>query len=175
MTVRTSSAENRLSKAGLVSRLDISSEKDGNGVVYTLVFDMNARLSERKLVRGVVGAEEEAGSLAWGARRHQFVVDGDLGDCLPETPYATVLYGPLVLAKCARLGAHKPELKSNTTVNGLGYAVRLKPIDAASVYAPFDVELTAPGRPTVKTRACAYESAGDDPAAKNGYIFSVRF
>ena len=176
VTVRTSKpVKVAFRKPGWCPRLDMDSRKDGDGELHTLVFDMNARIVERSLARGVTEERDEAATLSWGATRHQFVVDVDLKATLPEKPYATVQYGPLVLAKCARLGARKPELKDMATVNGLGYSVRLKPLEECGVYAPFEVELTAPGRPTVKTRACAYEAASDDPAAKNGYVFSIRF
>lgn len=50
------------------------------------------------------------------------------------------------------------------------------PYTGYSHVRPFEATLTAPGKPTVRKRVCAYESASDDRATQDGgYIFSVRF
>ena len=76
---------------------------------------------------------------------------------------------------CDLLGASEAELRRSETVNNKGYGVRLTPIRAADVYAPFAVELFKEGAPAVRTKACAYESASDDPVFRGGYIFTTRF
>ena len=111
----------------------------------------------------------------WGEDRYIFHVDDDLRGLIPTEPAATVCYGPLVLAKSVRLGASEAELRRSETVNNKGYGVRLTPIRAADVYAPFAVELFKEGAPAVRTKACAYESASDDPVFRGGYIFTTRF
>ena len=153
---------------------------DGEGAVatlaYTLAFDMNPRLAERTLAADAdATAEDAAATREDAAKRYVFVSDTDLASTLPKEPYATVLYGPLVLARTARMGAGKGEIVGNGTVNGKGYSVKLTPIEAKNVYAPFDVELAKPGASTIRARACAYESASDAPSAKNGCLFSIRF
>lgn len=163
--------EVKFRRPGWCPKMDVT-HRDG---VYALDFDMNPRLSVRRTVESADSAEGAAATAKWGVYRYIFHIDEDLRPTVPTKPYSTVLYGPLVLARCARLGATKPELKVNNLTDGDGYSVRLRPIAADDVYAPFDLELSKPGAPTVRTKVCAYESASDDPAAYGGYIFSIRF
>ena len=143
---------------------------------FQLSFDMNPRLVERTLAADAdATAEDAAATRADAAKRYVFVTDTDLASTLPKEAYATVQYGPLVLARTARMGAGRAEIVGSGTVNGKGYGLKLTPVEAKNVYAPFDVELAKPGAPTVRARACAYESASDAPSAKNGILFSIRF
>ena len=151
--------------------LDVSRDADGT---YRLTFDMNPRLVER-IAKQSPATAEAAKTRAFGADRYIFVTDTDLRKSLPTEAYATLMWGPLVLARSVRLGARRQDLEEFKSVNGKGCQVRVEPIAAQGVYAPFAVEIVKPGKETVFTKACSYESAGDDPAGRNGYIFSVRF
>ena len=161
-------------KPGWCPRLDVVRDAAG---AYLLDFDMNPRLVERRVKPSVASAEDAAITQTDGANRYVFsaALESDLRDTLPKEAYATVMWGPLVLARSARLGASHQELKDPRSVNGKGYRVSLKPIAAPGVYAPFEVEFTKPGEETIRVKACSYESASDDPVSRNGYIFSVRF
>ena len=166
-------------RPGWCPKLDVTQQPTTNNqqpaATYRLVFDMNPRIHERKLATSPDTPEGAQATRKWGEDRYVFVQDPDLRTTLPKEPYATVEYGPLVLARAARLGATKDELKRIPGVNGRGYALKLRPIEAEGAYAPFEVELAKPGEPTVRTKACAYESASDDLAARGGFVFSVRF
>ena len=159
-------------KPGWCPKMDVS--RGANGV-YALDFDMNPRLTERTVKPSSAPAAEAAATQKFGADRFVFIADPDLRKSLPKEAYATVQWGPLVLARSARLGTCRKELESFPSVNGKGYKASLKPISAHGVYAPFEVELSKPGAETIRTKACSYESASDDPASRDGFIFSVRF
>ena len=168
-------AEVKFRKPGWCPKLDVVRRPQAGGSVYQLDFDMNPRLCERTLEpRAEAPAAAEA-VRQWGENRFLFNVDTDLRAKLPKSACASLLYGPLVLARAKRLGATRAELEDFASVNGRGCRVTLRPTEAADVYAPFEVELTTSDGKSVTTRACAYESAGDDPATKGGYVFSARW
>ena len=85
------------------------------------------------------------------------------------------MVGPLLLAKSRRTGATQTELMDLATVRGQGYAVKVTPVTCEDVWGAWDVELTKPGAPTIRTRACDYQSAGDDPYADGSVRFSIWF
>ena len=64
---------------------------------------------------------------------------------------------------------------SQETVNGKGYSLRLTPRADENVWMAWDVELSKPGVPTVRTRACDYQSAGDCPYLDGAIRYSVWF
>ena len=176
VTVRVDGpAEVAFRKPGWCPKLDVVRTDEGTSAVYELTFDMNARLVNRSLAASVDTPAGAVATRTWGEDRYIFHVDDDLRGLIPTEPAATVCYGPLVLAKSVRLGASEAELRRSETVNNKGYGVRLTPIRAADVYAPFAVELFKEGAPAVRTKACAYESASDDPVFRGGYIFTTRF
>ncbi len=141
-----------------------------NGCEWTLTFDMNARV-----VDGPAVTVKKEG---WHYSRYQ---NNDrperqgLQDMYRTTPAATIWHGPLLLAKSLRTGATRDELLDMSTVNGKGYSVKLTPCAGEGVWGAWDVELTKPGAPTVKTRACDYQSAADDPFGPSAVAFSVWF
>ena len=177
VTVRvTGKADVRFRKPGWCPKLDVQTSRTSQASqTFQLAFDMNPRLENRVLTPSPVSASERDATAEFSRLRYVFNREKDLLPFLPTEPYATVCYGPLVLARAARLGARKHELQDLSTVNGKGYSVTLRPIVAEGVYAPFDVELAKPGQPTIRTKACAYESASDDLASSGGYAFSIRF
>lgn len=138
---------------------------------WTISFDMNPRLLD---CPDMPKAEKKG----WHFTRYQNGYKSwknALADTYRETPAATVMWGPLLLAKCRRTGAKLDELKSLDTVRGKGYSVKVTPSLAEGVWGAWDVELTKPGEPTIKTRACDYQSAGDEPFADGTVRFSVWF
>lgn len=176
VTVRAEGAADvAFRKPGWCPKMDVVRTEEGSATVYRLTFDMNARVVNRSLVRSADTDEGARATRKWGEDRYIFHSDEDLRDTIPSEPAASVRYGPLVLAKSIRLGVPEADLRRSETVNNRGYGVRLTPIPAPDVYAPFAVELFGDGRPTVRTKACAYESASDDPVGRGGYIFTTRF
>ena len=162
----------RFRKPDWCPALDVSRDTDGT---YRLMFDMNPRLVERIVRPSLATTAEAANTRAFGADRYIFISDTDLRKSLPTEAYATLRWGPLVLARSVRLGARRQDLEGFESVNGNGCQVFVKPIAEDGVYAPFAVEIVKSGKETIFTKACSYESAGDDPAGSDGYIFSVRF
>lgn len=149
-------------------KMDVAQSKDG--LQWVLTFAMNPRV-----VDGPTVTVKKEG---WHYGRYQnSEMPEKLGlqDMYRTTSAATVWNGPLLLAKCRRTGATMDNLLDLSTVNGKGYSVKLTACACEGVWAAWDVELTKPGAPTIKTRACDYQSAADDPFGKNAVVFSVWF
>lgn len=140
--------------------------------VYELTFDMNPRLVERTT------APADEARAAWFARSFtwgDFVNPEPLKRTYRHDAAATIHYGPLLLAKSRAVGVAEAELLSQETVNGKGYSLRLTPRADENVWMAWDVELSKPGVPTVRTRACDYQSAGDCPYLDGAIRYSVWF
>lgn len=99
----------------------------------------------------------------------------DMWDAYRSERAATVQWGPLVLAKAKRLGLSEGEVFPSSTINGKGYAVRVSPIPAGDVLGAWEVELKKDGLPTVRTKACDFQSAADEPLTTGAAAFSVWF
>ena len=149
-------------------KLDVAQPKKG---VWRLTFDMNPRLLDGP---DTAVAKKEGWHYARYLCREQ-PVRSPLRDSYRATPAATVMVGPLLLAKSRRTGATQTELMDLATVRGQGYAVKVTPVACEDVWGAWDVELTKPGAPTIRTRACDYQSAGDDPYADGSVRFSIWF
>lgn len=149
-------------------KLDIAQPEKG---VWRLTFDMNPRLLDGP---DTAVAKKEGWHYARYLCREQ-PLRSPLRDSYRATPAATVMVGPLLLAKSRRTGATETELMDLATVRGQGYAVKVTPVACEDVWGAWDVELTKPGAPTIRTRACDYQSAGDDPYADGSVRFSIWF
>ena len=149
-------------------KLDVAQPEKG---VWRLTFDMNPRLLDGP---DTAVAKKEGWHYARYLCREQ-PLRRPLRDSYRATPAATVMVGPLLLAKSRRTGATETELMDLATVRGQGYAVKVTPVACEDVWGAWDVELTKPGAPTIRTRACDYQSAGDDPYADGSIRFSIWF
>ena len=149
-------------------KLDVVQPEKG---VWRLTFDMNPRLLDGP---DTAVAKKEGWHYARYLCREQ-PARSPLRDSYRATPAATVMVGPLLLAKSRRTGATQTELMDLATVRGQGYAVKVTPVACEDVWGAWDVELTKPGAPTIRTRACDYQSAGDDPYADGSVRFSIWF
>lgn len=149
-------------------KLDVAQPEKG---VWRLTFDMNPRLLDGP---DTAVAKKEGWHYARYLCREQ-PAQSPLRDSYRATPAATVMVGPLLLAKSRRTGATQTELMDLATVRGQGYAVKVTPVACEDVWGAWDVELTKPGAPTIRTRACDYQSAGDDPYADGSVRFSIWF
>ena len=150
-------------------KMDVVQGTDGRD--WTLTFDMNPRLLDGP---DTVVAKKEG----WHYSRYmcrQQPLKSELRDAYRADPAATLMVGPLLLAKSCRTGATRDELMDFSTVRGKGYSVKVSPTTGDGVWGAWDVELTKPGAPTIKTRACDYQSAGDDPYSHGAVRFSVWF
>lgn len=149
-------------------KLDVAQPEKG---VWRLTFDMNPRLLDGP---DMAVAKKEGWHYARYLCREQ-PLRSPLRDSYRATPAATVMVGPLLLAKSRRTGATETELMDLATVRGQGYAVKVTPVACEDVWGAWDVELTKPGAPTIRTRVCDYQSAGDDPYADGSVRFSIWF
>ena len=149
-------------------KLDVAQPEKG---VWRLTFDMNPRLLDGP---DTAVAKKEGWHYARYLCREQ-PLRSPLRDSYRATPAATVMVGPLLLAKSRRTGATQTELMDLATVRGQGYAVKVTPVACEDVWGAWDVEFTKPGAPTIRTRACDYQSAGDDPYADGSVRFSIWF
>ncbi len=149
-------------------KLDVAQPEKG---VWRLTFDMNPRLLDGP---DTAVAKKEGWHYARYLCREQ-PLRSPLRDSYRATPAATVMVGPLLLAKSRRTGATQMELMDLATVRGQGYAVKVTPVACEDVWGAWDVELTKPGAPPIRTRACDYQSAGDDPYADGSVRFSIWF
>ena len=149
-------------------KLDVAQPEKG---VWRLTFDMNPRLLDGP---DTAVAKKEGWHYARYLCREQ-PLRSPLRDSYRATPATTVMVGPLLLAKSRRTGATQTELMDLATVRGQGYAVKVTPIACEDVWGAWDVELTKPGAPTIRTRACDYQSAGDAPYADGSVRFSIWF
>ena len=149
-------------------KLDVAQPEKG---VWRLTFDMNPRLLDGP---DTAVAKKEGWHYARYLCREQ-PLRSPLRDSYRATPAATVMVGPLLLAKSRRTGATQTELMNLATVRGQGYAVKVTPVACEDVWGAWNVELTKPGAPTIRTRACDYQSAGDDPYADGSVRFSIWF
>ena len=153
-------------------RLDVS--RDGD--TYTLGFDMAPRVIHRDIVptpedepsRGTWAFDRYADNAPQGANE-------DVRRSYRRTPAATVMRGPLLLARAQRAGATRNEIRDESTVNGLDCAVSLAPLPATETWGLWDMTLSAPERAPLRTRVCDFQSAGDDPSAVDADAFSIWF
>ena len=149
-------------------KLDVAQPEKG---VWRLTFDMNPRLLDGP---DMAVAKKEGWHYARYLCREQ-PLRSPLRDSYRATPAATVMVGPLLLAKSRRTGATQTELMDLATVRGQGYAVKVTPVACEDGGGAWDVGLAKPGAPTIRTRACDYQSAGDDPYADGSVRFSIWF
>ena len=174
VTVRVSSpVEVAFRKPAWCPRLDIS--RDGD--TYTLRFDMAPRIVHRPIVPA---PEDEPSEERWEYRRYTDNappgVNDDVRRSYRRVPAATVMRGPLVLARAQRAGATREDIRDESTVNGReGCTVTLASLPATDTWGLWDLTLARPGEPPLRTRVCDYQSAGDDPAATGAEAFSIWF
>ena len=138
---------------------------------WRLAFDLNPRLLDGP---ETVAAQKTGWHFARYLCREQ-PAKSALRDNYRAAPAATVRVGPLLLAKSRRTGATHAELTDPATLRGRGYAVKATPVACEGVWGAWDLEFTKAGEPTVRARACDYQSAGDDPYADGAVRFSIWF
>ena len=176
VTVSDPAAKIRFRKPAWCGKLDVGD--DGKGV-YTLVFDMPARLVERDLKPLPADKDEDARE-RWMHNRYSDNRPTGLGSDVyrryRKTAAAALWRGPMLLAKAKRIGDTEAEIFNPESVNLKGYIPRLVEIPdpgAYGVWGAWTVELTKEGAETVRVKACDFESAGDDPRGQGANAFSI--
>ena len=100
-------------------------------------------------------------------------------DLIPSyrtAPAAYVMHGPLVLAKSRVIGDTVAELDAETGINGKGYRARVTPLPGDGLtWGLWRLELTKDGAPTISTKVCDFQSAGDMNCGVGGDLFSIWF
>ncbi|MGN0853795.1 MAG: beta-L-arabinofuranosidase domain-containing protein [Kiritimatiellia bacterium] len=173
-------AKLKFRQPGWCAKMDVARVAVG---VYTVTFDMPARLVERDLP-SAPAAPPTAGLALWMYNRYSDNKPREAGrDVLlhyRKTPAATLWRGPLLLAKAKRVGAAEAEIFAPETVNLKGYRPVLTalPDEAAKemgVWGAWRLELAKPGAAPVRVNVCDFMSAGDDPLGQNANAFSIWF
>ncbi len=151
---------------------DASKDADGSRV-YTLVFDMNPRIVDHDLAHDPDGDDPRN----WIRTRYNACmrVGSEVQKHFRTDPAATVMWGPIILAKSLRTGSTRAELANPFTVNLKGYSLKATPVENAGVWGAWELEFSKPGETTRRVRACDWQSAGDDPYSSTPYVFSIWF
>lgn len=82
------------------------------------------------------------------------------GNLMRETPAATIMVGPLILAKSRLLNDSEAEIFDFKTINKSGATCTLKPIKAENTMCAWEAEIKSKDS-TIKTKVCDLSSAGD--------------
>jgi hypothetical protein len=80
-----------------------------------------------------------------------------------------------VLAKAKRIGDTHNQIFSGASVNGKGYSLSLKPVQADGVWGAWEATLTKPGEKSFKVGVCDFQSAGDENLPEWADAFSIWF
>ena len=83
-----------------------------------------------------------------------------IDNLMRSEPAATIMVGPLILAKSKLLGDTEAEIFDFETVNKSGATCTLKPIKSDTAMCAWEAEIKSP-KCTVKTKVCDLSSAGD--------------
>lgn len=83
-----------------------------------------------------------------------------IDNLMRSEPAATIMVGPLILAKSKLLGDTEAEIFDFETVNKSGATCTLKPIKSDTTMCAWEAEIKSP-KGTVKTKVCDLSSAGD--------------
>ena len=156
----------RFRKPAWCPKMDV----EARGSAYVLTFDMNPRLVERRPVN-VPSAKWHRGRYCNG----RLPPDDPVNACFRGEPAASVMYGPLLLAKSGLLGEREATLSDPFTVNGKGYSLALRAIRSEETWGAWEVELSKPGERTLEYRACDFSSAADRTYGPQANVFSTRF
>ena len=98
----------------------------------------------------------------------------DVIDRLRKTPGATLVRGPLLLAKSVRVGDTTGQILDPRTVNGGGWSVRLTPVANADVAGAWTATFTRGGE-SFSVGVCDFASAADSWYGYYADAFSVWF
>ena len=173
VTVRTSRpVDVKFRRPAWCAKIDVSRIDVG----YSISFDMNPRILNRAVEPGPMDAPDDA---SWAFKRYSDNAPKGMNEDVKASwrrkAGALVMWGPLVLAKAQRAGATRAEVRDQSTVNGLGYEVKLTPLPADETWGLWEAVLSKPGEKPVRTRVCDFQSAGDDPSASGSDSFSIWF
>lgn len=144
------------------------------GDEYVLTFDMNPRVVERLNTDPALNAKDPTN---WAYSRYpDRSYNVDCQNNYRTKPAATVMWGPLLLARSRLIGQSRKEVLDDFSVNGKRSGVRaVRQIGGDLVWGCWRLELAVEGAPPKIVKVCDFESAGDMPVGLNGYLFSIWF
>ena len=141
---------------------------------WDLHFDMNPRIVESGRAEVAEYGKRDDRVTRWARNE-----DGDLGErdlvpLLRKTPAAQVMWGPLLLAKCLKVGDTKIDILDGHSVNHGGWTLSLKPRKGGGegVWGAWDATFERSGKSRT-FGVCDYSSAAS--WTKNRVEFSVFF
>lgn len=166
VTVSDPAAKVRFRKPGWCPNMDVKRAGD----TYVLTFDMAPRIVERPQK---CRKDDEA----WAHNRYLLQPLYPSDHVVKEyrtTMAATMMYGPLVLARALRAGTPLEKLHAADTVNGQGCALKVTPRESEFCWGAWDAEILKDGRVLDSFPVCDFQSAADSPfAGPTGNVFSI--
>ncbi len=135
---------------------------------YRLVFDLSPRLYDpmrRPMTYQPIAYdfqdEDEPFKRDWLTRMWMnYSDDYSLANLMRTTPAATIMRGPLLLAKARVAGTEQSQIESVVTVHGTRPQLALKPLPAEDSIARWMLTI-GEGKLSVTVPVCDYPSAGD--------------
>ena len=148
------------------------------GKTFQLWFGMKPQLVERDTARDPEIPEDPAKSwffIRYVTKPNSVPGFDDIRKGFRTDPAAYIKRGPLVLAKAKRIGDAREQIFPDASVNGKGYSVSLKPVQADGVWGAWEATLTKPGEKSFKVGVCDFQSAGDENLPEWADAFSIWF
>ncbi|MBQ9548002.1 MAG: alginate lyase family protein [Bacteroidales bacterium] len=100
--------------------------------------------------------------------------DADITALTRSTPMAQVFRGPLLLAKCKRVGDSEAEIFTKKSINRQGYTCTADALDNENVWGAWLLTLSN-GKERFRVKASDYASSGDEELPRGANAFSVFF
>ncbi len=121
-------------------------ELKGEGRAYRLTFDMNPRVIDWTMpdVKDH-DLKQERGYDSRVAQFTDYYREKDMVQLVRSSPAATVMYGPLILAKSKLVGATREQVLDPFTVNHKGYRVSVERVPSTQVWGAWKVTLEKDG------------------------------
>ncbi len=166
VTVSDATAKVRFRKPGWCPKMEVT---EVNGV-YTLTFDMAPRIVDRL-------EECYPADAPWPHDRYMLIPLSPNDQVIKHyrsTMAATMMYGPLVLARALRAGTPKEQLHCTDTVNGKGCTLKVTPRETNICWGAWDAEIQKDGKTIDTFPVCDFQSSADSPyAGPTGNVFSI--
>ncbi|MCQ2396953.1 MAG: glycoside hydrolase family 127 protein [Lentisphaeria bacterium] len=158
ISVSDPAAKVRFRKPNWCRKLDVT-QTAGE---YTLVFDMNPRIVNRSEENIAADANSKT---AWPYKRYQLANCPNESDPLlkhyRETMAATMMNGPLVLARACQAGTKQEQLYDDATVNNQNCTLKLTPKDPANCWGIWQAEILKGDKLVKSFPVCDLQSAAD--------------
>ena len=133
-------------KPGWCPKLDIRTVEQAEGIAtYELTFDMNPRVVSWAMPHLDHDIARLHGYDRKVAQFTDYYREKDMLPLVRNDPAATVMYGPLILAKSKLVGATQEQVRDPFTANQKGYGVSLEQMSSDRVWGAWKVTLEKKG------------------------------